>query len=59
MYKRTTSKSEDGTVIEQLKRFDEKDFAWKLVVHEENVFDALHECHQNVGHKQESCSKKE
>ena len=46
-----TSRSADGTVVDQLKRYDKGRRAGRLVVHQENAFDAIHECHLAVGHK--------
>ena len=73
VYKVTTSMAPDGTTMELLKRLDEKQLdgkqqldqeeekspRWKLVAHEENAFDALHECHRIVGHKKTSSTRNE
>lgn len=59
IYQVATSTSDDGTVVEQLKRYDSKKGDWKLVVHEENAFDALAECHGAVGHKKINSTRKE
>ena len=57
VYKVTTSISANGTVVERLKRLDDESCEWKLVVHEENVFDAILECHRTVGHKKVAATR--
>lgn len=58
-YKISTSRSTDGTVQEVLKKLDEKTLNWKVVLHEQNVFDALFECHRTVGHKKVAATRNE
>jgi transposase InsO family protein len=59
LYKVTTSEAADGLAMEQLKRYDGKSGDFKLVAHEENTFDAIHECHLTVGHKKKSSTRYE
>ena len=59
VYKVSKSKNLDGTEIEQLKRQDDKTLEWKVVVHEENVYNAILDCHETVGHKKVAATKNE
>ena len=58
-YKIFKCKTQDGTEIEQLKRQDENSLEWKVVVHEENAYDAILDCHETVGHKKVVATKNE
>ena len=58
-YKVFKSKNLDGTETEQLKRQDDKTLEWKIVVHEENAYDAILDCHETVGHKKVAATKNE
>jgi hypothetical protein len=58
-YKVSTFRSTDGTVHEVLKKLDEKALIWKVVLHEQNVFDALFDCHLTVGHKKVAATRNE
>ena len=48
----------DGTMIEQLKRQDEKSLEWKVCAHEENVYDAILECHEVLATRKYSNKKR-
>lgn len=50
-YRVGLSMAQDGSRLELLERIDEKSNVWKRVVHKENVYDAILECHGVEEHK--------
>ena len=48
----------DGTTTEVLERFDKTTKTWKRVVHSDNIFDAIKECHVQETHMKLEPTKK-
>jgi len=48
----------DGQPVEHMQIFDATHDAWKVVVHEEMMFDVIQSCHVAVGHKKVAATKK-
>ena len=59
MYRIVQCEDRDGTMIEQLKRQDEKNLEWKVCLHEENTYDAILACHEEIGHKKVVATRNE
>lgn len=57
VYKLSEIEHTDGSITETLLRIDEKSNIWKRVVHMDNVFDAIKECHEKGGHTKISTTK--
>ena len=51
--------SRDETNTEVLERLDEKSQTWKRVVHTDNVFDAIKDCHGQIEHRNIGLTKDE
>lgn len=58
-YRIITRTNEDGTSQEVLQRREEKSKEWKQVVHMDNVYDAIKECHVSEEHKSITSTKDE